>query len=598
MLERYKHVENIKLIVAVLVFLGLFIGSTFAYYRTIDHIDNDFETSKYKTEANEVFTSPTNWKPGDTTPKELTVTNNGDICENVRVSYEEKWEDKDGNIITPPHSLTTITFDNQMEWVGEGGYYYYNSDLQPGETTSSLLESVSYNVNIPNDYTCETSGNTSKCTKAGGKFAGATYSLVFNIETVECNAAKKVWNVDPKTITPYAKFDKGEIVNVKIKKAMGLSNPTTSTRAQGDNIYERIVFGIDESTESALITYCEDSPNLCQIVSAPDSPYAIYAYYNNSVYRKLVFYTAAGRVSLNEDASHMLEGFRSTTPGFGFLNYVNTSNTTNLDCFFKNADLVIVGGISSWDVSHVISMDSIFYGCRYLHDLDSIENWQTTSLVNLNNAFRGCENLNAASLQPIANWDVSNVKYMSGTFRDDIILESLSPLANWQTTSLQDLSQTFYGMEQLTTAGLAGISNWDVSKVETMNQMMRNCTTVTNLSNLSSWNTSSLRNIGSTFRNMTALTSIAGLSNWDVSSVWYMKNTFEDDTNLTAVTGINNWDVRSVMYTANTLEDNGFYYMFARVPNTPTFSKRSGTWQTNGSYVPRNKVYVAQGVPV
>ena len=78
------------------LFFG-FIGNTFAYFGTNNTFSNIFNAGDYVIESSEVFESPTNWKPGDETPKQVTVTNKGDIDAAVRVWLEESWEDKDGN---------------------------------------------------------------------------------------------------------------------------------------------------------------------------------------------------------------------------------------------------------------------------------------------------------------------------------------------------------------------------------------------------------------------------------------------------------------------------------------------------------------------
>ena len=640
MLERYKHVENIKLIVAILVFLGLFIGSTFAYYRTIDHIDNDFETSKYKTEANEVFTSPTNWKPGDTTPKELTVTNNGDICENVRVSYEEKWEDKDGNLLHPEQDLTLINYSDSGDWIPEHGYYYYKNNLQPGETTSSLLDSVTYKKDIPKDFECETSGNTSKCTKAGGKFAGATYSLIFNIETIECNATEKVWNINPDRIGDRAIFDKGEIVNVKLKQLMDATAGggilvNDSTIDFSTVFYTPVfVYTVPNTTHTGTCTMGSGNTG-CVVVSAPESPITIYAIKDfNSVNHSFVirFETEANEAYLNEDASSMFEGFASLQLFYQVSFYqptlvfaCNTSNTKKMSRMFKNTtSLSNISMLANWDTSNVTSFYRMFDNDSKgsLTDISALSSWDTSKVTDMSYMFR---RQLVASAAPMANWDVSNVKYIVALFMCNYTLSNISAMNNWHLDSIVDIRQVF--SECLSLSNISPLANWDISNCTSLHGVFKTCISlsdltpianwntskvtdmhlflsfdmghvdadyvdnnaymiVSDLSPLSNWDTSKVTNMQSIFVKCANLTNLNALANWNTSSVTNVSYAFNACSGLTNASGINNWNLRNVFYVSNTdATTNGFYHMFSGCNVTSTFTNPSGRWY-QGSFIP------------
>ena len=74
-----KYIKNKKLLVFLTVSLFTFIGGTLAYFTTSTTFKNIFNTGKYETQIVEDFESPTNWIPGTTTNKKVTVTNNGTI---------------------------------------------------------------------------------------------------------------------------------------------------------------------------------------------------------------------------------------------------------------------------------------------------------------------------------------------------------------------------------------------------------------------------------------------------------------------------------------------------------------------------------------
>jgi len=579
MKKRKKVYKTIQIIVLAAIAFLLVVGATYAFYRTIDHINNDFKTSEYCSKVEEEFVSPGNWKPGDTTPKTITVTNHCDICQNVRVSYEEKWEDKDGNPIEVENPITLINFNDSTDWAADKGYYYYTKRLNSGETTASLLESVSYKKDIPNNFICETNDNIEKCTMAGGSLSGATYTITFKVETVECDA--NPWGVNIDNLGKRAIFDEGAIVNVKLKTLAGASNPTTDT--------------VNTSMQKINMVYNSTcTSGSCVVVSSPTSPTPIYASFSSPL---ITFYTEASEAYLNDDASHMFENFKfllissSVSPRASGFSGINTSNTTNMSSMFKGDEELYNEGLavmSDWDMSNVTTMNSMFYGCNSITSLSNLANWDVSKNTSLASTFRELDSL--TSLTGLENWDVTSLKYMSSTFRDCTDLTDLSALANWQTSSLEKLDCTFYFCSSLTSSSLAGIKNWDVSHVTAMNSIFNTCSGITSLSNISSWDVSNVTTLVAAFRWMTSLTSLDGLSNWNVSNVTHMKYIFYEDDSLTNVSGINNWDIRKVKYTKDGADTNGFYQIFYNVNRKPTFSKRSGSWSTTNSYIPNNIV--------
>ena len=100
-----KSKKSKKPLVAIgaLLVLGA-VGFTVAMNATQHQFNNDFPLGYFKTEVTETFTSPSDWKPCDTTPKVFTVKNKGNIPTYVRVKLNEKWLNK-----------TTTTHEIQIE---------------------------------------------------------------------------------------------------------------------------------------------------------------------------------------------------------------------------------------------------------------------------------------------------------------------------------------------------------------------------------------------------------------------------------------------------------------------------------------------------
>ena len=189
--------KNKKALIGIVaILLVLVVGVTIAYLMSSNSFENIFNTGTYRVVTTEVFESPTNWAPGEEIPKTITTTNEGTIPAAVRVSYTEQWLDENDNDITSQitNGTAIINLDNTNDWVQEGNYYYYKYILDPGDTTSSFIRSVTLNPNL-NGVTCTASqdGLTRTCT-SNNPASGATYKLTITKETVQADQYDSVWN--------------------------------------------------------------------------------------------------------------------------------------------------------------------------------------------------------------------------------------------------------------------------------------------------------------------------------------------------------------------------------------------------------------------
>ncbi len=192
-----KEKKSILFIILTIIVIG--VAGTFAYYTSTAEFENVFVAAKWDIDSKEVFESPENWKPGDVTQKEITVKNNGSITARVRVSLDEEWKDKSGNLLPLVHDgeeVAIINFSNTEDWIKCGDYYYYIHDLEEGDETSPLIDSVTFNENYKGDITCVTlnDGHGKKCSSSLNSYGGGTYSLKAKIETVQKDAYESVWD--------------------------------------------------------------------------------------------------------------------------------------------------------------------------------------------------------------------------------------------------------------------------------------------------------------------------------------------------------------------------------------------------------------------
>lgn len=97
---------------------------------------------------NEKFTQPDNWD-GSETEKVVTITNNGNYDELIRVAIFPRWVDENnepwsGNV---NDTYVQIKYNNTNDWKKcDDGYYYYAKLLRQNESTTQIIDSVSTNI--------------------------------------------------------------------------------------------------------------------------------------------------------------------------------------------------------------------------------------------------------------------------------------------------------------------------------------------------------------------------------------------------------------------------------------------------------------------
>lgn len=194
--ERNDQSKLIIIIALLIATIGV-IGGTLAFFQNTTTVTNTFQAQPYSTEITDTFVSPESWIPGTTTDKEVTVKNTGDVEVAVRLSYTEKWTSANGNelSLTLPNDekAALVNLINTDDWTYSNGYYYYKNSLAKGESTSSFIDSVTFNSNAVNNYTCTTTDGKISCTSTGDGYDGATYELVMTIETLQSDATQSVW---------------------------------------------------------------------------------------------------------------------------------------------------------------------------------------------------------------------------------------------------------------------------------------------------------------------------------------------------------------------------------------------------------------------
>ena len=94
----------------------------------------------------------------------------------------------------------------------------------------------------------------------------------------------------------------------------------------------------------------------------------------------------------------------------GDLSKWNTNNITSLQGTFQFCEQFKGNGLENWDVSNVITMNSLFYRCNNL--TCDLSNWKVDKVKKMNKMFYECYNINFN----LSKWNVSKVTNMAFMF--------------------------------------------------------------------------------------------------------------------------------------------------------------------------------------
>ncbi len=130
------------------------------------------------------------------------------------------------------------------------------------------------------------------------------------------------------------------------------------------------------------------------------------------------------------------------------------------------------GPIKDWDVSEIKNMSGLFKGINFDED---ISNWNTSNVTDMSNMFNNAEAFN----QDISNWKTLNVTNMNSMFSGASSFNK--PIGNWNTSKVINMSSMFSGASAFNQP----IGDWNVSNVNSMYRMFYNATSFNQ--NLNNW---------------------------------------------------------------------------------------------------------------
>ncbi|MBP5684506.1 MAG: BspA family leucine-rich repeat surface protein [Bacilli bacterium] len=410
--------------IGAIILLMLFgiIGSTIAYYRTNNTFTNEFVTGEYIISTEETFESPSNWKPGDTTPKEITVTNKGNVPAAVKVCMNERWEDENGNSLplsknvlvgttSKPVYASLLNYrENYMgNWLpscSSNCFYYYKA-LEPNESTTSLLESVTFNKDFPLDTTTECSDDpvthTTSCSSTVDDYSGGKYILEVDIETVQYNKYQEVFTYN------------GYLDNIQdYSGCHDLYIPKSSSYYNNMILPNEHYFGsfgetiLNDSYESVRIVENKNIPSNAKkswdVSVLRDG--SVMAWYtdidNNGMYE--LYIGANGKVVANP-YSNIMFGYYDNTTLFD-LRGLDTSKVIDMSSMFykagRNKTNLTFMGLENIDLSNVKSISEMFSYAGGLGETIDFSSWDVSNVE-----YRDCVFL-GADFTPIGtdNWEI------------------------------------------------------------------------------------------------------------------------------------------------------------------------------------------------
>ena len=133
--RRVRANKPAALFLAVLLLLGVVVGSTIAYLiADTTPVENSFTYAKVSCQVTESFDK--------TTKSNVQIKNTGTTEAYIRATYVVNWVDTQGNIVAsvPEGYSYSLTENPNGKWTkGNGGYFYYLSPVAPGASTPGSL---------------------------------------------------------------------------------------------------------------------------------------------------------------------------------------------------------------------------------------------------------------------------------------------------------------------------------------------------------------------------------------------------------------------------------------------------------------------------
>ncbi|RIY34438.1 BspA family leucine-rich repeat surface protein, partial [Psittacicella gerlachiana] len=168
------------------------------------------------------------------------------------------------------------------------------------------------------------------------------------------------------------------------------------------------------------------------------------------------------RIPLNIDFSTLdlsnvnyMNGTFAGTVIYSDVSQLNVSNVRTMEALFYEAELKCSKiDLGKWDVSKVCSMNLMFNGASFSHQLN-LNSWNVSNVIRMAFMFSFCESIR----EDLNQWDVSNVNKMTGMFTGASKFNG--DISNWNVSKVTDMSIMFSFAFKFN----RDLRNWNVCRV-------------------------------------------------------------------------------------------------------------------------------------
>lgn len=196
------------------------------------------------------------------------------------------------------------------------------------------------------------------------------------------------------------------------------------------------------------------------------------------------------------DCSWWFSGFMGLTT-ITHLEYLNTSQVTNMQCMFQNCESLEALDLSTFNTENVTNMYGMFQSCTSLKSLN-LSSFNTSKVKQMRYMFENCESLTALDLSCFNTENVKDYEYMFHSCKSLTALD----LSSFNSKEILNTSLMFTGCIALKTID---ISSFDTSKTTDMPSMFSECSALETIYASSAFTTDNVTNDSFMFSNCTKL---------------------------------------------------------------------------------------------
>lgn len=261
---------------------------------------------------------------------------------------------------------------------------------------------------------------------------------------------------------------------------------------------DRTMYGRLHTDTQTLTIYYDDN---WQVGDFTISSYSTPAWKHNDNLGKIktVVFDPSFKDARLMDCSWLFSGFKGLTT-ITHLEYLNTSQVTNMLCMFQDCESLEALDLSTFNTENVTNMYGMFESCKSLKSLN-LSSFNTSKVTLMAYMFNNCESLTALDLSRFNTENVKDYEYMFHSCKSLTALD----LSSFNSKEILNTSIMFSGCFALKTLDL---SSFDTSKTTDMASMFGECYALETIYASSAFTTDNVTNDSYMFSNCRKLKNI------------------------------------------------------------------------------------------